>query len=137
MSRRGGTNILDAPSRLSPVEMARTRTVNSNRVLMLTRTMVVSHGPVVIVDQGVANGDPIGAISCLKPRDPWDSGLAVWSVPHGAADDVDSAVVCLECLLEDHPEVGRGMDLAREHGEAIYDGSDWISGASSATLPPR
>jgi hypothetical protein len=86
----------------------------------------MKHGPAVIIDQGVLNGDPIRAVSYLKPEDSWDSGFAVWSVPPDAADDVGSALVCLDCFIEDNPEAGRGMDLARKHGEAIRRGDEWI-----------
>ena len=38
-------------------------------------------------------------------------------------------LVCLHCLLDDHPELGRGLDLAREHGAADLDENDeWVAG---------
>ena len=37
--------------------------------------------------------------------------------------------VCLHRLLDDHPEIGRGLDLAREYGVADLDGDGvWIVG---------
>ena len=30
-------------------------------------------------------------------------------------------ILCLGCLFEEHPELGRGLDLAREHGEIAWD----------------
>jgi hypothetical protein len=27
--------------------------------------------------------------------------------------------------MDEHPELGQGMDLAREHGEAIRKGDEW------------
>jgi len=34
-------------------------------------------------------------------------------------DDLEG--FCLHCLIDRWPEVGRGLDLAREHGAADYD----------------
>jgi hypothetical protein len=40
----------------------------------------------------------------------------------------DLKVVCLSCLIERHPVVGRGMDLAREGGVACYSEGAWSVG---------
>jgi hypothetical protein len=88
---------------------------------------VTAHGPVVIIDAGIAAGDQILAISWLEPEHEWESGYAAWSVPPQQADDVDSVLVCVHCFLEEHPEAGLGMELAREHGEAIRDGNEWAA----------
>jgi hypothetical protein len=35
--------------------------------------------------------------------------------------------MCLGCLIDDHPEIGRGLDLAREYGVADLDGDGgWV-----------
>jgi hypothetical protein len=78
---------------------------------------------VVIVDSGVADGEPVKAISYLEPVAAWDSGYAVFSGEPG--DDTDTALVCLHCLLDEHPEAREGMDLARECGVAVPDGDGW------------
>ena len=31
------------------------------------------------------------------------------------------SLVCVSCLIDDHPEIGRGLGLAREHGVADLD----------------
>jgi hypothetical protein len=37
--------------------------------------------------------------------------------------------VCLRCLLDDHPEIGRGIEIAREGGVADLNGNGaWIAG---------
>jgi hypothetical protein len=41
----------------------------------------------------------------------------------------DTDVICLECVLDEWPHVGRGLDLAREHGEAIHHGRGWTTAA--------
>ena len=38
--------------------------------------------------------------------------------------------MCLHCLLDDKPELGRGMDIAREYGVAdLDDKGEWVVGA--------
>ena len=40
--------------------------------------------------------------------------------------------MCLRCLVEEHPEVGRGLDIAREHLVAdIGDAGVWQIGDKS------
>jgi hypothetical protein len=37
--------------------------------------------------------------------------------------------MCLGCLLEEHPEVGRGLDIARQHRVAdLDDNGEWVIG---------
>jgi hypothetical protein len=47
------------------------------------------------------------------------------------ADDYDGelVVICMGCILEQHPEVGRGLDLAKRYGSARYraDGDEWVA----------
>lgn len=69
----------------------------------------------------------------------WDSGFTViWDdAPHeselhrgpgGQYDDPRVSVVCLHCLIDDSPELGRGLDLARVHGQVDWDdeGGFWF-----------
>jgi hypothetical protein len=37
----------------------------------------------------------------------------------------DLIVICLDCLLEEHPCAGRGMDLARKGGVACSSEGEW------------
>ena len=61
---------------------------------------------------------------------PSDSGylLLFSDGPKDPADVTadDFRVLCLHCLIEDHPEVGRGLDLARERGEANLVDDEWV-----------
>ena len=39
----------------------------------------------------------------------------------------DISIVCLGCLIDDHPELGRGLGLAREYGVAdLDDDGEWV-----------
>jgi hypothetical protein len=38
----------------------------------------------------------------------------------------DQRVVCLGCLLDNHPEAGIGMDLAKRRGAARLVDGDWL-----------
>ena len=68
------------------------------------------------------------AVSYLEPEPTWESGFAVFSVPAEEVEDHDSELVCLHCLLDDHPELGRGLDVAREHGVAGLDEQgEWVA----------
>jgi pectin methylesterase-like acyl-CoA thioesterase len=44
----------------------------------------------------------------LSPAQDWDSGFGVFSQQAAAANDQESALVCIDCFLEDHPNVGEG-----------------------------
>ena len=78
----------------------------------------------VIVDQGVIDGQPILAVSYLEPEHDWDSGYAVFSQPPDSSDRGE--FIHLDCFLDQHPEIGKGLEVAREHGEAIYAGTSWV-----------
>jgi hypothetical protein len=44
--------------------------------------------------------------------------------------------VCLHCLIDDHPEIGRGLDIAREYGVADLDeNGEWGVGDLSRLDP--
>jgi hypothetical protein len=46
-------------------------------------------------------------------------------------DDPRITLVCLFCLIEDHPELGRGLEIARRFGVADLDEDGvWIMGDS-------
>ena len=76
----------------------------------------------------VGADDPI-AVSYLEPEDAWDSGFAVYSVSAEEADDHESELVCLHCPVDNHPELGRGLDLARTHGVVVL--NETASGSPS------
>jgi hypothetical protein len=69
---------------------------------------------------------------------PGDSGFTVLFDDAPEPDDLPDAgddppegitVVCLHCLLDDHPEIGRGLDIAREYGVADLDENGvWVVG---------
>jgi hypothetical protein len=38
-------------------------------------------------------------------------------------------LVCLRCLVNNHPELGRGLDIARKHGVAdLNENGEWMVG---------
>jgi hypothetical protein len=84
---------------------------------------------------------PAFSIGYEKPLGPADSGFSVLFDDAPDPEDVDSAelpegemppgitLVCLHCLIDDHPEIGRGLDIAREHGLADLDEKgEWVVG---------
>jgi hypothetical protein len=72
-------------------------------------------------------GDPV-AVLCDPAGDP--PGQRYFTVvlddslgPRGPSQ----APVCVDCLLEDHPRLGRGLDVALEHrGAAWFDDEGWV-----------
>jgi hypothetical protein len=90
---------------------------------------VVSHGTVVAV---LGEQWPAKVVSYLEPISRWDSGFMVVledvSEPEEVSGDEPCEAVCLPCLLDEHPELGRGFDLARSHrGTARCDSGEWVS----------
>ena len=66
---------------------------------------------------------PAFSIGHDTPLGSWDSGFTVLFDDVPEPDEVDDvndhlgiSLVCLRCLLDDHPEIGRGLDIAREPG---------------------
>ncbi len=62
-----------------------------------------------------------------EPLGDFDSGFTLLIDDAPAPEEVESSNdsrlewVCMHCLLEDFPEIGRGLDLAREHGAGDLD----------------
>ena len=76
----------------------------------------------------IIDGQPVRAVSYLEPEESWDSGFMLFA---GEPEhERKTALICVECLLDDHPEVGIGMDLARHHGVATRTGDTWTAGMS-------
>lgn len=71
-----------------------------------------------------------------KPGEPSDSGFSLLhaDAPRpGPAADTTWEAVCLECAFDEWPGIGRGLDLAREHGSAELWGP---SGPNSSRWQP-
>jgi hypothetical protein len=79
------------------------------------------HGRLVAVVVG-AEAPVVTVVHSDEKVIPTDSGFTVLlsDAPERPedADDDDMETMCLHCLIEDHPEVGRGLDLAKKKGHA-------------------
>jgi hypothetical protein len=77
---------------------------------------------------------PVFSIGYENPLGAGDSGFTVLFDDAPQPDELDTegqrpalSIVCLHCLLEDHPEIGRGLDIAREYGVAdLDDDGEWV-----------
>ena len=54
-------------------------------------------------------------------------GLRVRTVTGEPDEQHDTTLICIHCMLDEHPELGQGMDIAKAHGEAIRDRNTWVS----------
>jgi hypothetical protein len=78
---------------------------------------------------------PAFSIGYDERMGPADSGFTVLFDDAPDPDEVEGpddprlSLVCLSCLVDDHPELGRGLDIAREYGVADLDESgEWVVG---------
>ena len=74
---------------------------------------------------------PVVSISWEPPKSPIDSAYCVLfsDVDPDDDDSADTELVCMHCLVDDHPEIGRGLDIAREYGIAdLDDEGQWVVG---------
>jgi hypothetical protein len=83
---------------------------------------------------------PAHSIGYERPFGPADSGFSVLfedapdpeELPDAEGLPAGITLVCVDCLLDDHPEIGRGFDLAREYGVADLDEQgEWVVGDPS------
>ena len=83
----------------------------------------------------VGQTPPAMSVSYTAPKAPWDSGFVIFFSEFDLDLDDDptpSRLVCLHCLIADGDEqLGRGLDLAREHGQV-----DWDADPGKWIVPP-
>ena len=81
--------------------------------------------------------EPCFSIGYEKPLGRRDSGFTVLFDDAPDVGELDEygahpllSLVCVRCLIDDHPEIGRGLDVAREWGSADLDDSGvWVGRA--------
>jgi len=93
---------------------------------------VGSCGPVAWV---LGSEPPAFSIGYAEPMGTWDSGFTVIYQDAPEVEELEgidgdgSELVCLHCLLDDDPEIGRGLDIAHEYGMADLDEHGaWVVG---------
>jgi hypothetical protein len=82
------------------------------------------HGRLVVV--AVGTEPPVSAVVYHGESTPPDGGYTILfsDAPEEPPDDPEDPrihTICFHCLIESHPEVGRGLDLAKKHGSADRD----------------
>jgi hypothetical protein len=82
------------------------------------------------------------SIGWETPLGPTDSGFTVLFDDAPDADAAQGAehpgisFVCLDCLIDDHPDLGRGLDIARQYGVAdLDDDGEWVVGDVTRLSP--
>jgi len=79
---------------------------------------------------------PAFSIGYDEPLGSGDSGFTVLFDDAPDPEELDDkgqhpavTIVCLHCLIDDHPEIGRGLKIAREYGVAdLDDRGEWVVG---------
>jgi hypothetical protein len=88
--------------------------------------MVTGGSPLTALVFGEA--DRVYRVLRCPPVGADDSGLVVLredAPREGPNDDTPWELVSVECLFDEWPGIGRGLDLAREHGAAELVGGQW------------
>jgi len=90
---------------------------------------------------------PAVSIGYESPMFKSDSGFTVLFDDAPDPDDVPESeplahhgisTWCVHCLIEEHPEIGRGFDIARQYGVAdLDDDGQWVVGDVSRLDPER
>src|SRR5215212_1598677 len=103
--------------------------------------MTVRHADAMVFVWG--SEPPAFSIGYEPPASARDSGLTVLFDDAPDPDEVDDPSehpalkwLCLGCLLEEHPEVGLGLDIARRFGVAdLDDDGHWVLGDPAGSMP--
>jgi hypothetical protein len=85
-----------------------------------------THGRTTLAMVFGTDGEPI-AVLCDAATDP--PGLRFFTVVLDDSPGPDSepeAPMCVDCLLDEHPRLGRGLDVALEHRGAEWRDGDWF-----------
>ena len=84
------------------------------------------HGTTTLAMVYGDEGEPI-AVLCDADGDP--PGLRFFTVvldDSPGPDNPPDSPTCVDCLLDEHPRLGRGLDIALEHRGAEWRDGDWL-----------
>jgi hypothetical protein len=92
------------------------------------RSPTDAHSHLAVVSKGIESGRPPGRILYFED----DGGFLVLDeqVPENPAEleRDELTVVCVDCLIDRHPAIARGMDVACHGGGlARYSGGRWLA----------
>lgn len=87
------------------------------------------------------DGEPF-SIGYEKPSSPGDSGFTLLLEDAPDPDDVPAGgdhpligLVCARCLLEEHPAIAAGLEVARRFGAADLEAGVWVGRVVAALRP--
>ena len=71
-------------------------------------------------------GEPVAVLCDAASDPPGQRWFTVVLEDTPGPDGPYDVPVCVDCLLEVHPRLGRGLDVAVEHTGARWDGERWL-----------
>ena len=71
------------------------------------------------------NGDPILVLCDAASDPPGQRWFTVVLEDTPGPDGEPDVPVCVDCLLDTHPRLGQGLEVAFEHTGARWDGGAW------------
>jgi hypothetical protein len=80
-------------------------------------TVAILHGSV---------GEPVAVLCDAATDPPGQRWFTVVLADTPGPDGPSEAPVCVDCLLDGHPDLGRGLDVALEHRGARRVGDGWV-----------
>ena len=72
-------------------------------------------------------GEPVAVLCDAASDPPGQRWFTVVLEGSPGPDSEPQVPVCIDCLLGEHPQLGRGLDVALEHRGAEWRDGDWVA----------
>ena len=85
-----------------------------------------AHGRTTLAMVFGTEGEPIAVLCDPDGDPPGQRWFTVVLSDSPGPESKPNVPVCLDCLLDEHPELGRGLDIALEHRGAEWRDGEWV-----------
>jgi hypothetical protein len=86
-----------------------------------------AHGRTTLAIVFGTEGEPIAVLCDPEGDPPGQRWFTVVLDDSPGPDSEPDVPVCVDCLLDEHPQLGRGLDVAIEHRGAEWRGGEWVA----------